>query len=126
MKQSNQSSNLTLEQQIELAYKQKDSILPLESVTRGKKPSWRVMDSSGKKPESLIHCFIQRTIMDLSDGVPDYLTVADGINYATIYDQFSIPSDHTKIAVIISYQAHDYGNFAIVRNYHPEKVKKVK
>lgn len=116
--------------QIELAYAQKDGKVESRGAVGqtppefGRKPIWRVMDSSGKKPDTLIHCFIQRTILDLSNGVPDSLTAMNGTVYFTIYDSFNIPEDHTKIAVIISYQSHSYGNFAIVRNYNPSMGKK--
>lgn len=84
-----------------------------------KHPTWNIFDAKGKKKETLIHCFIKRTIIDLSDGIPEYMEVKNGRKYECIYDNFSLPSDTKHCIVIISYQAHTFGDFAIIRNYTP-------
>lgn len=81
-------------------------------------PTWNILkrDGSGEKVESLIHCFLERKILDLSDGIPVFITATGGQRYQCIYDNFYLPEDTTNCAVLISYQAHTYGNYAIIRN----------
>lgn len=65
-------------------------------------------------------------ILDLGDGIPDSIRIQDKVIYRAIYTDFIFPeSDLTKIPVIISFQSHTYGNFAIIRNYSPKASPKV-
>jgi len=67
--------------------------------------------SNAKQVDTLIHCFLKREIMNSND-LPAHIRAADGIVYKTIYDSRFPPEE---FEVIISFQRHTYGNFAVVR-----------
>lgn len=77
-------------------------------------PTFNVLES-GKRKESLIHCFLQRTTV-YSGSIQNISNVVakNGETYSVIWD-FIAPVHNQDIPVIISFQKHTYGNFAIIR-----------
>lgn len=79
-------------------------------------PTWSIYSPEGTKVETLKHCFIVRMVLDLSGNIPAVLKARDGIVYQCVYTDFQLPQDLQNIKVIVSFQAHTYGNYAIIRN----------
>ena len=68
---------------------------------------------SQDKVESLQHCFIVRTELE-RNSLPVNIVAKDGFVYQAVYD-CRFPENATKIRVIISFQQHTYGRFAVIR-----------
>lgn len=82
------------------------------------KPTFSALKDN-KRVESLIHCFMMTAELD-SRCLPTNILATNGQIYEAIYNELTIPSPATgifKMKVIISFQKHDYGNFAAIRNY---------
>lgn len=84
-------------------------------------PTFNILDH-GKRKETLIHCFLQRTTVSSSLIHTAHSIVAkNGETYSAIWDfvsypaNVSYPMEKQEVSVIISFQKHTYGNFAIVR-----------
>lgn len=68
--------------------------------------------NSTVKVDTLKYCFIKRlTLKTLA--LPSTLTAEDGIVYNAVYDS-RIPL-RAEVDVIVSFQAHTFGNFAVIR-----------
>ncbi len=67
---------------------------------------------SDEKVESLIHCFIDRIYLDV-ENPPAVIKAKDGLVYTAAYDCRLPPKG--RIGVIISFQEHTFGRFAIIR-----------
>lgn len=79
-----------------------------------KRPTFSIFSfSTGNKISSLKHCFMDRMIIDIKNP-PAIIKAKDGWVYSAIYDS-RFPESIEKIEVIISFQAHTYGRFAIIR-----------
>jgi hypothetical protein len=63
--------------------------------------------------DSLIHCFIERQTLD-SAKLPAFITAKNGEVYQAVYDS-RLPWD-AEFEAIISFQKHNYGCFAVIRN----------
>lgn len=76
-------------------------------------PSFNIFKPGTKaeQVDTLIHCFLQRTIFN-SSNLPAFIRAPDGIVYKAVYDSRFPAGD---FEVIISFQRHTYGSFAIVR-----------
>ena len=84
-------------------------------------PKFRITDSEGKNPASFKHGFLQRMILDLWNPPPT-IRASNGSVYQAVYDNIVFPSlGSTLVKVIVSFQSHDYGNFAIIRNLNEAK-----
>lgn len=78
-------------------------------------PTFNVLES-GKRKETLIHCFLQRTTVSSSLIHTAHSIVAkNGETYSAVWDFVSYPMEKQEVSVIISFQKHTYGNFAIIR-----------
>ena len=77
-------------------------------------PTFNVLES-GKRKETLIHCFLQRTTITYNPAIrlTDILA-KNGEVYTIVWD-CSVPGSIQNMNVIISFQKHTYGNFAIIR-----------
>lgn len=75
-------------------------------------PTFRV--PAGAASESLIACFLDRIILNLSCP-PATLIPRNGFEYTAIYDNVSVNQLSPVTPVIISYQRHRHGNFAVIR-----------
>jgi hypothetical protein len=81
-------------------------------------PTFSIVDpKSRRKVETLEHCFMQRIYVD-KNNLPAMITAKDGLVYNAVYD-CRFPEDRTKVEVIVSFQQHTYGRFAIVRIASP-------
>lgn len=78
-------------------------------------PSFTVKDANGKQPPSLIHAFLSNMIIDM-ENPPAIIRADNGERYQTIYDSVHIKRDAKTVRVIVSFQKHIYGSYAIVRN----------
>ena len=80
-------------------------------------PTFNILEN-GKRKETLIHCFLERSSMDLDpENLPTSVMAKNGEVYTIIWD-FPKPMIKMNIHVIISFQKHTFGNFAIVRATH--------
>ena len=86
-------------------------------TTAYKVPSFSVMHDN-KKIETLEHCFIEHMLLD-SSNPPASIKAKNGASYIAVYDNLILPleGESQNIKVIVSFQKHSYGMFAIVRNY---------
>lgn len=70
-----------------------------------------------QRVDTLIHCFIERSLLSV-DNPPAILRAKNGKNYQCVYDKFYLPQEPNApkvIEIIISFQSHTYGNFAVMR-----------
>ena len=74
---------------------------------------------STERVESLIHCFIKNATLD-RESLPATILAEDGLVYHAVYDS-RIPANMTKIPVVISFQKHTYGRYAVIRVVNEEK-----
>ncbi len=87
----------------------------LETTTVGHAvPSFSIYEAhdSSVKVASLKHCFIDRTKIDTTNP-PAVIRGNDGWVYTAVYDT-RLPLNK-EVEVIISFQQHTYGRFAIIR-----------
>lgn len=86
-------------------------------------PSFNVLES-GKRIETLEHCFLEHMLLFCPEP-PIYLKAKNGVSYLAVYNNLILPTNEQSatIKVIVSFQKHTYGSFAIVRNYNPSKQK---
>lgn len=63
--------------------------------------------------ESLKHCFLVNTYLD-RESLPAMICAKDGLIYTAVYDS-RIPANLNRVPVIISFQQHTYGRFAVIR-----------
>lgn len=61
---------------------------------------------------TLKHCFIGRVVIN-TNNPPATILADDGWVYQCVYDS-RLPID-TEVEVIISFQSHTYGRFAVIR-----------
>ena len=82
-------------------------------------PSFSVL-KDGEKVKTLEHCFLEHMLLFCSNP-PVMLKAKNGANYVAVYDNLILPTkdQSATIKVIVSFQKHTYGSFAIVRNYNP-------
>jgi len=71
---------------------------------------------------TLKHCFLERRILNKND-LPAIICARDGNVYQVAYDS-KIPASAEDFEVIISFQSHTYGNYAIVRLAREESVSR--
>lgn len=89
-------------------------------------PTFTVYDRQGNKVDTLVHCFIETTLIDI-DILSPVIKNINGHIYTAVYDNLVIPPDTEKfLKVIISYQKHSYGNFAVIRNNRTKRIVTVK
>lgn len=89
--------------------------------------TFTVNDIEGKLKPSIIHCFIANMLLDITNP-PATVRASNGQVYIAVYDNLVLPKDEniTHIKVIISFQQHTDGNFAIIRNLAISHVKSSK
>lgn len=82
-----------------------------------KVPSFNVLEN-GEKIPTMIHCFIEHMLLFCPDP-PVSVKAKNGAVYTAVYDNLTLPTknESATIRVIVSFQKHTYGSFAIVRNY---------
>ena len=68
---------------------------------------------STDKVETLKHCFMKRDKMKRND-LPSQICADDGLVYQAVYDS-RIPQTEDAFDVLISFQEHTYGRFAVIR-----------
>lgn len=81
-----------------------------------KVPSFNVLHNN-KRVETLEHCFIEHMLLFCPDP-PAYIKAKNGVAYVAVYDDIILPAEteNATIKVIVSFQKHSYGSFAIIRN----------
>jgi hypothetical protein len=86
----------------------------LETSTNGHAvPRFSIFEPfSINKVPTLLHCFIKRSEIEVSNP-PSIIKADDGYVYTAVYD-CQLPRAK-KCRVIISFQRHTYGKFAIIR-----------
>lgn len=79
--------------------------------------TFTVNGPDGKLKPSIIHCFISHMLLDI-DNPPATIRASNGQVYIAVYDNIMLPKDSkvTHIKVIVSFQQHTDGNYAVVRN----------
>jgi hypothetical protein len=68
---------------------------------------------SQEKVETLKHCFMDRMHIT-RDKLPSQICARDGLVYLAVYD-CRFPETDKPVEIIISFQQHTYGRFAVVR-----------
>ena len=68
---------------------------------------------SKEKVETLQHCFMAEAVLK-RDNLPATICADDGLVYNAHYD-CRFPEGVEEVPVIISFQQHTYGRFAIIR-----------
>jgi hypothetical protein len=66
--------------------------------------------------DTIKHCFMANEILKRHD-LPANICARDGLVYTAVYDS-RIPEGLESIPVIISFQSHTYGRFAVIRVDH--------
>jgi hypothetical protein len=78
-------------------------------------PSFQILDANGNPSKSLVHCFLERTVISVTN-LPPSIKAKNGKTYKAVYDNVSWKEGEELIKVFISFQQHFHGNFAIIRN----------
>lgn len=85
-----------------------------------KTPSFSIYDpATGKSVDTLQTCHIKRQKMSRND-LPAMICADDGHIYTAVYDG-RFPAGAEEVEVIISFQVHSYGKFAVVRIAKPKR-----
>jgi len=92
----------------------------MDSNINTKQRTFTVNDSNGNLKEGIKHCFIQHMLIDPYDP-PVTLRAANGTIYQAIYDSVHLSATSMPTKVIVSFQSHDDGNFAVIRNLNSSK-----
>lgn len=83
-------------------------------------PSFSIYKPCSKdKVETLKACFLQNQVLKRSE-LPSNLCPRDGLVYTCVYDS-RMPEGLEEIPVIISFQQHTYGRFAVIRAKDTDK-----
>lgn len=85
-----------------------------------KPKSFTVNDAKGNLLPGIKHCFLQHMLIDPYDP-PATLRASNGAIYQAVYDSVQLSATSIPIRVIVSFQQHDDGNFAIIRNLNSTK-----
>lgn len=85
-------------------------------------PAFGILNKDGSKVETLEHCFIEHMLLSVHTP-PATLIAKNGSVYQAVYDNIILPQDakEDNIKVIVSFQKHTYGKFAIIRNFKASK-----
>lgn len=65
------------------------------------------------KVETLIYCFMKRLTLK-KESLPATILAEDGFVYTAVYDS-RFPPEQDSYRVVISFQKHTYGRFAVIR-----------
>lgn len=86
--------------------------------------TFTVNDAKGRLLPGIKNAFLAHSIIDPSDPPPT-IRLPNGTVYQAVYDNFLISAAPLPavIKVIISFQQHDDGNFAIIRPLNPSTSK---
>lgn len=89
-------------------------------------PSFGILDKQGNKVNTLEHCFIEHMLLSVHTP-PATLLAKNGSVYQAVYDNIILPQDgkEDNIKVIVSFQKHTYGKFAIIRNFKASKIQQI-
>lgn len=91
----------------------------LETSTKGHAvPSFNIFKrpwdkSDNTKIETLIHCHMAQLRVSRKN-LPAMICARDGKVYTAVYDS-RMPEGKEEIEIIISFQQHTYGRFAVIR-----------
>ena len=81
-------------------------------------PTWKITDTDGKRIDTLIHCHLEsRYILnsELCQAV-EFLD-KNGEFYLAVWDNVK-PTGNKVTQLLISFQKHIHGNFAIIRAFN--------
>jgi len=86
-------------------------------TTTLKDVSFKVNDVEGNLLPGILHCFLATILIDTSNP-PAIIRAKDGNRYQAVYDNFTFPSltENPITKAIVSFQQHEDGNFAVIRN----------
>jgi hypothetical protein len=82
-----------------------------------KEVSFKVNDIDGNLLPGIIHCFLASILIDTANP-PAIIRAKDGNRYQAVYDNFTFPAigENPITKAIVSFQQHEDGNFAVIRN----------
>ena len=80
------------------------------------KPTFGIADKNKVKVPTLIHCFMEIVVLDTT-SLPVKVTATNSAVYEAVYDNFIIDPLVTTQKVIVSFQKHTYGKYAVIRNF---------
>jgi hypothetical protein len=86
--------------------------------------SFTVNDAKGNLLPGIKNAFLAHSVVDMTNPPPNF-RAANNVVYQAVYDNFYVAdSEKTQfVKVIISFQQHDDGNFAIIRTLNPSNSK---
>ncbi len=86
-------------------------------------PPFSVLDKDGALLPTIKHCFIEHMLISV-ENPPATLKAKNGVIYQAVYDSVIVDplSKEENITVIVSFQGHTYGNFAVIRNLRLDKM----
>jgi hypothetical protein len=79
--------------------------------------------ADGKKVPTIEHCFMERSLLSIKNP-PATMRAKNGKNYQCVYDKFYLSKtmiEKDVIEIIISFQSHSYGEFAVIRTANSEE-----
>jgi len=90
----------------------------LKEPNETKEVSFKVNDAEGNLLPGIIHCFLASILIDALNP-PAILRAKDGNRYQAVYDNFAfpLPTENSIVKAIVSFQQHEDGNFAVIRNF---------
>lgn len=93
------------------------------SATKIEVLPFSVLDKDGALLPTIKHCFIEHMLISVKNPPPT-LKAKNGMIYQAVYDSVIVDpvSKEENITVIVSFQGHTYGNFAVIRNLRLNKM----
>ena len=84
------------------------------NYTIPKTPTFTVYDQQGIMLPHVLKAFLETRVINL-DNPPATITSRKGVIYQAVYDNFVCPSNSKVAKVLISFQTHIEGHFAVIR-----------
>lgn len=93
-------------------------------ATINKPKSFTVNDSNGHLLPGIKNAFLAHSLIDL-ESPPATIRSSNGTIYQAVYDSIVVPTkaETSIIKVLVSFQQHEDGNFAIIRTLNSTKQK---
>lgn len=81
-------------------------------------PTFKITGPDGKKLDTVKHCHLEvRFVLSTKIGAPDAIVDKQGFIYRPIWDSVH-PTGKQTTEVLVSFQRHTYGNYAVIRTMH--------
>jgi hypothetical protein len=84
--------------------------------------TFTVNDAKGRLLPGIKNAFLAHSVIDMSNPPPT-LRASNRVLYQAVYDNFIVSDNEQFVKVIVSFQQHEDGNFAIIRTLNPSTSK---